>query len=123
MSKLLVVMLLLAVSALGAKNCIDKSPFPHQELTNLDHSKRVSSTLEAVFNRRDFNFSVIEGHSCRNASETSYWYHVVLVDDNIRSEVTYVESARGSKRGRVDYLVLEEGQSHYVYRWKAAPIK
>lgn len=111
------------ISALCAKECSNKSPFPFHELKDSNHTRRIATTLEAVFNRKNSNFTVLEGHSCRNATETLFWYHVILEGDDTRSEVSYIEFVNGKKRGRVDYLVLDNGKSHYEYRWKIAPIK
>ncbi|XP_058822383.1 uncharacterized protein LOC131683973 [Topomyia yanbarensis] len=123
MGKLLI-LVLCAVSVIYAKNCItSKSPFPFNELKHSNHSNRVSSTLQAVFNRRGVNFTLVEGYSCRNATGNVYWYHVILDGDTTRSEVSFVEATNGSKRGRIDYLVLEPGKTHYSYRWKIASIK
>ncbi|XP_062551711.1 uncharacterized protein LOC134216973 [Armigeres subalbatus] len=122
MSKFVMLVFLIA-GALCAKECSNKSPFPSQELKSSNHTQRVASTLDAVLNRKNGNFTVLEGHSCRNATETLYWYHVILQGEDTRCEVSYTEFVNGQKRGRVDYLVLESGKTHYEYRWKIAPIK
>ncbi|XP_053696582.1 uncharacterized protein LOC128743912 [Sabethes cyaneus] len=119
----LIVLILVALSVIYAKNCTNKSPFPFHDLKHSNHSKRVNATLEAVFNRKGFNFTLMEGYSCRNATGTVFWYHVLLDGDTTRSEVSYLEGVNGSKRGRVDYLVYEANKAHYVYRWKIATIK
>uniref|UniRef100_A0A1Q3FQ70 Putative conserved secreted protein n=1 Tax=Culex tarsalis TaxID=7177 RepID=A0A1Q3FQ70_CULTA len=123
--KLLVpVVILLSGIVIGAKDCLNKTPFQFHELKQQVHSGRVTTTLEAVFNRKGFNYTVLEGHTCRNASGNVFWYHVILDgDDEGRSEVSYLELRNGAKRGRVDYLVREDGQQNYVYRWKVASIK
>lgn len=113
-----------AFAVIGAKDCLNKSPFQFHELKQPVHSGRVSATLEAVFNRKGFNYTVLEGHTCRNTSGTVFWYHVILDgEDDGRSEVSVLEQRNGVKRVRVDYLVRENGQQNYVYRWKVALIK
>ncbi|XP_065081135.1 uncharacterized protein LOC135703746 [Ochlerotatus camptorhynchus] len=122
MSKFVVLVFLIA-SVIYAKECPNRFPFPFHELKASNHTQRVSMTLEAVFNRKNSNFTVLEGYSCRNATETLYWYQVIQEGDDTRSEVSYIEYAGGKKRGRVDYLALDDGKSRYEYRWKIAPIK
>ncbi|XP_055600943.1 uncharacterized protein LOC129749869 [Uranotaenia lowii] len=122
--KKLIAIILLAVAVFATKECLEKAPFVTQDLVGSIHSNRVNRTLEAVFKKQGFNFTIIEGHTCRNVvNESVFWYHVILSQHDLRAEVSYILARNGTKRGRVDYLILDEDKLSFVVRTKTALIK